>query len=134
MTNKEKYASEILDIVCCGNRLAMDRRTNKLVKCEGLRCDDCAFSSRHSEEGCGDIIKDWSEQKYVEPQKVSWSEIAVDTPILVSDNNKVWFNRHFAKYENDLIYVWVNGCTSWTTGSCLGWLYAKLPEQGEKKK
>lgn len=59
---------------------------------------------------------------------VDWSKVAVDTKILVSNDNKIWYKRYFAKFENDKIYSFANGTTSFTHGyiSFEPWRYAKL--------
>lgn len=62
---------------------------------------------------------------------VDWPKVKVDTPILVSNDNKEWIKRYFARYENGNVYGWLNGKTSWTaTGelSIGNWNYAKLAE------
>ena len=63
---------------------------------------------------------------------VDWSKVAVDTKVLVSDDGENWRKRHFAKYEDEKIYVFMNGVTSWVGGMPQRWKYAKLPESGEK--
>ena len=45
-----------------------------------------------------------------------------------------WQKRHFAKYENGIIYAWNNGETSWTTEGMVDWKYAKLAEDEEDMK
>lgn len=62
---------------------------------------------------------------------VNWQKVAVDTPILVSNDNKEWIKRYFAKYEDGNVYGWLNGKTSWTAICELSighWNYAKLAE------
>lgn len=61
-------------------------------------------------------------------EEVDWAEVAVDTPILVSNDNVNWCCRHFAKYEDNMIYAWGGGCTSYTTNEAIDWHYAKLAE------
>lgn len=47
---------------------------------------------------------------------VDWSNVEVDTPILVRDDEEFnWKRRHFAKYENGKVYAFIDGATSWTT-------------------
>ena len=72
--------------------------------------------------------------EYEEP-KVDWSEVKVDTPILVRQGkNGTWLERHFAKYENGDVYAWVDGQTSWTGADEIKWKYAKLAkDEGECK-
>lgn len=62
---------------------------------------------------------------------VDWSKVPVDTPILVSNDNKEWIKRYFARYEDGNVYCWLNGKTSWTAICELSighWDYAKLAE------
>ena len=62
---------------------------------------------------------------------VDWSKVAVDTPVLVSNDNKEWIKRYFARYEDGNVYCWLNGKTSWTATGELSighWNYAKLAE------
>ena len=60
---------------------------------------------------------------------VDWESVVVDTPILVGNDNKTWFKRYFAKYEDGKVYAWLNGKTSWSSTcevSIGHWKYAKL--------
>lgn len=60
---------------------------------------------------------------------VDWESVEVDTPILVGNDNKTWFKRYFARYEDGNVYAWLNGKTSWSSISELSfghWKYAKL--------
>lgn len=62
---------------------------------------------------------------------VDWSKVPVDTPVLVSNDNKEWIKRYFARYEDGNVYCWLNGKTSWTAICELSighWDYAKLAE------
>lgn len=46
---------------------------------------------------------------------VDWSKVVVDTPILVKKiEPNIELKRHFAKFENGLVYFYDNGRTSWT--------------------
>lgn len=65
---------------------------------------------------------------------VDWSKVPVDTPILVSDDNKRWENKHFAKYEDGRVYAWRYGMTSWSLKTdnndiqYVSWKYVKLAD------
>lgn len=61
--------------------------------------------------------------------EVDWSQVPVDTKIIVSDDEKNWRKRYFAKYEGDIVYAWSNGCTSWNAEDVVYWNYAKLAEE-----
>lgn len=85
MTNREKYAEQILDIATTGSCIAVDKK-GKMYRCENLMCRDCIFSrNENRERSCAENTKEWSEQEYVEPP-VDWSKVPVDTKILVRDS------------------------------------------------
>ena len=133
MTNKEKYAKEILDIACAGDNVAMRKSDNVVVGCKNLKCSDCAFNP-NGKGYCNDMVEKWANSEYVEPP-VDWSKVAVDTPILVRDcEEEAWRKRHFAKYEDNTVYTWSAGSTSWSvsaSSNIVGWKFAKLAESEE---
>lgn len=46
---------------------------------------------------------------------IDWSKVPVDTPILVKDDcDDKWEKAYFAKYEDEMIYAWNNGRTSFS--------------------
>lgn len=60
-----------------------------------------------------------------------WSNVAVDTPILVRDyKDQVWEKRHFAYFQDGKVYVWMSGGTSWSCNNreVVEWKHAKLAE------
>lgn len=62
---------------------------------------------------------------------VDWSKVAVDTPILVSLDDKLWLCRYFADFKNGIVYTWSNGATSWSVPRREhkdAWSFAKLAE------
>ena len=62
---------------------------------------------------------------------IDWSKVEVDTPVLVSNDNKEWIKRYFARYEDGNVYCWLSGKTSWTANCELSighWDYIKLAE------
>ena len=76
----------------------------------------------------------WLLEDYKEPEgpEVDWSKVKVDTPILIRDyEGQEWARRYFAKYENETIYAWDGGRTSWTGDGVTEWKYAKLAESEE---
>lgn len=125
MLNKEKYAMEILNIVCENDTIAI--QNGKPVSCENIKCPECDFYSGD----CRTNVRNWMNSEHVEPP-VDWSKILVDAKILVRNNEKdVWKRRHFAKYENGLVYAWKQGTTSWSIKKpeyVCDWKYAKLAE------
>lgn len=123
MTNREKYAKEILDIAC--NRSLIALVNGKLVSCNRTPCSECDFQGLN----CKEEAKEWANSEYVEPT-VDWSKVAVDTPILVKDfKDGTWYRRYFAKYENKKVFTWGGGRTSWNTdGNVSSWAFAKLAD------
>ena len=133
MTKREKYVNEILDIIGNGEVLAVEKNTHKPVACDDLQgCEDCLFYDREHEK-C-ENRKWWLNSEYVD-YTVDWSKVAVDTPILVSDNQDFenMERRHFCKYKNGEIYAFETGMTSWTTNVSCSWKYAKLATESDLK-
>lgn len=130
MLNKEKYAKEILNIACKGDKIAICN--GKLTACDDTHCINCDFR-RPSD--CNEKTLKWANSEYVEPP-VDWSKIPVDTPILVRLTEKdAWIHRYFAKYENEIVYAWECGATSWSTedsDDVCEWKYAKLAESEDQ--
>lgn len=63
---------------------------------------------------------------------VDWSNVAVDTPILVKDDyDEEWVKSYFASYKNGEVRAWMGGRTSFSVkneADTFGWKYAKLAE------
>ena len=66
---------------------------------------------------------------------VDWSKVPVDTKVLVSDDGKEWYRRHFAKYEDGKVYCFNDGYTSFTIvdyaylSNATPWEYCKLYQE-----
>lgn len=129
MTNREKFAEQILDIACGSDLIAVNKVTLEPIRCRGTACEECLFNF-NGDEFCTDRRIKWANSEYVEPP-VDWSKVAVDTPILVKDSNDHrWLKRHFAKYENGSVYAWDGGRTSWSDGEhATPWELARLAEK-----
>ena len=126
MLNKEKYAKEILDIVCSGNDLG--KQNGHLCPCANIKCSDCDFNTTLC---CPEEIQKWANSEYKEPE-IDWSKVPIDTPIYVWDNNdNRTYKRHFAGYNqvNNMIFAFDNGGTSWSSGATTTrWIHAKIKE------
>lgn len=126
MTNKKKYAQEILDIVCDGSNVAII--DNMPCHCNTYNCDICQLHAPHS--NCNVNFAEWCKKEY---QKVDWSKVPKDTKVYVRDSeNEQWKPRYFAKYDEytDSVMTYENGATSWSgLSDCLNiWSYVKLAE------
>ena len=122
MKNYEKYAEKIREYD--GETFCADFVQPYILKqddCCGMDCGQCNMIS---------LI--WLMKEYEEPE-VDWSQVEVDTPILVKNSeDKMWRKRHFAKYKNGNVYAWSDGLTSWTAYDMMVWKCAKLAEdEGE---
>ena len=109
MLNKEKYAKEILDIVCQDGTIPAVVN-NVPIKCtDALDCYDCKF---YYNDDCINAFIKWANSEYKE-REIDWSKVPVDTPILITYSCYT-LKRHFAKYYNKTIYFYPDGTTSWS--------------------
>lgn len=125
MKNYEKYANEIKEYE--GTNVC-----NDFIRPHILKIDDC---SGFGCAKCSMLQMLWFVEEYEEPEEpeVDWSNVAVDTPILVRQGEDgEWLKRHFAKYEGGIVYTWKDGHTSWTEDSMTWWAYGKLAESEEE--
>ena len=121
MLNKEKYAKEILDIVCSGNDIG--KRNGHLYPCAKIICSDCEFKS-----SCNEDFAKWANSEYKE-REIDWNKVPVDTPVYVWDRNNNTYKRHFAGYANDKIIAFTDGATSWSNnGYKTEWNHAQIKE------
>ena len=131
MTNKEKYGNDIIELAIDEGVLAL--KNGEPALCAKIKCEDCDLHKSNSCKGSAYNFREWLNSEYVEPP-VDWSNVAVDTPILVRDSEKnVWKKRYFAKYENGMVCTWGYGATSWSADSdnVCDWKIAKLAESEE---
>lgn len=130
MINYEKYKDEIDEIFDTNDgTIAINKNTNEITNCSDFECSECLFSARYNNTiSCAITMAKWLVSEYVEPE-IDWSIIPVDTPVLVSDNNRDWYHRHLAKVIENRPYIWGDGRTSWTTdGNDVLYKYIKLAE------
>ena len=107
MKNKEKFAKEIVEIACSGEKLAVSNGV--IRKCIGLPCYKCSFYREGIE--CNEMRKTWAESEYIEPKyETDWSKVPVDTPVISSSG----YRYYFAGYHegNSFIDVFLQGRTS----------------------
>lgn len=79
-------------------------------------------------ENVKDAIREACETGMAE---VDWSQVAVDTPILVKySEDSMWARRYFAEFKNGNVYAWNNANTSRDANGCTTMCkYAKLAEE-----
>ena len=118
MKNYEKYADEIRE---CSDPYFC----KYFIYPNILKSEDCDFDCVK----CRMLQVLWLMEAY----ETDWSKVEVDTPILVKDHEDgEWLKRYFAKYEDEYIYAWGNGCTSWNADNMYTWNYTKLAESEEE--
>lgn len=132
MKNREKFRSEIVERA----RTPVTLRDNL---CEFIRknvfphfgeggCDsvNCAW--------CKVLLDIWLDEEYVEPQKVDWSKVPVDTLVRVKDDEEdTWALRYFCEWDRDTdmkYRTFPHGTTSKTTTYYYieNWKYCELVE------
>lgn len=63
------------------------------------------------------LLPDFNEPNYLDIGKhlgiIDWSKIPVDTPIMVKING-MYIHMHFASYQDNRVYFYKDGKTSWT--------------------
>ena len=107
-----------------GENFCKDFIVPYILKSNKCNLDDCGL--------CNMLQSIWLLEDYKEPE-TDWSKVEVDTPILVrySEDGK-WLRRHFAKYEDGIVYAWKDAYTSWTGDFATPWELAKLAESEEE--
>ena len=131
MKNYEKYADVIKKLKSnIGIEWCEVFAKPKVLKSFGRACEEVSCGL------CNTLTTLWLLEEYEEPKKpeTDWSNVEVDTPILVRDDRATasWFRRYFAKYEDGKVYAWDGGKTSWNKDCMTSWKYAKLAESEEE--
>lgn len=115
MKNKEKYANEILDIVCNNGEVAMDKTTKKLNYCEEINCDECYFSEDnypHNTGSCAKNFVHWANAEYKEPKIFTEREKAFITlfpeiQYIARDKNNKIFGYYRKPFKDEEEGWWV---------------------------
>ena len=135
MTNYEKYRKSI-DLILQKDTeeiLAFNKNTEEVAVCQHLDCEDCLFYKNIGGCYCSKNTMRWLVAEYTESE-VDWSKVPVDTPVLISVDNRNWFNRYFAGVnEKGQPTVFCYGATQWSNGyeePCY-FKYIKLAEVSE---
>lgn len=76
MKNKEKYKDKILEIALQHDSIAIDKRTNKLVRCSYCSCGtECLFGRS---EDCDKEFIDWLEEEANENEHKFLNELTIN--------------------------------------------------------
>lgn len=85
--------------------------------CSKNVCNDCLNCGENGRcKKDKSTILTWMNEEYVDPaERVDWSKVAIDTPVLVRNSEMdAWKRRYFAGYNDNEVYVFSNGKTSYT--------------------
>lgn len=72
MKNREKFAKEILDVVCKGNHFGVTK-ADEIISCPEADCRKCLFDD---DIDCDISLEQWSESEYVEKPIITSREKA----------------------------------------------------------
>ena len=74
MKNREKFAKEILDIACKGNRFAVTK-SGKIDSCGKISCSECLFGDISTDISCDVSLERWSKSEYTEKPTITSKEM-----------------------------------------------------------
>lgn len=94
MTNREKFAKEILDIACNGDSIAMIE-SGHIVSCSRINCNNCLFC----DVNCKEKVREWAESEYIEKSVISKKDMMF-LDIIKEDC------KYIARDENNELYVY----------------------------
>lgn len=96
MKNREKFKDEIINIVCNGGNLAVDKEKYTPVPCIKIACKSCLFY----DDGCRiGKLKEWAEKEYKDTTVISRADIIFLT--YIKDEYK-----YMARHKNGNLYVY----------------------------
>lgn len=68
----------------------------------------------------------------LEEPPIDWTEVPVDTKVLVRDDDcEEWLKRYYKGFIDGVYFTFINGGTSWSGGSLATWNQCKLWKEGE---
>lgn len=100
MKNREKFAKEILDIVCEGGSLAVTK-DNKVVNCDNVNCGQCLFykTDDYGSYCDGNSLYRWAESEFVEKHTITSREKKFLDALLPSC-------KYIARDGNNQLYIY----------------------------
>lgn len=112
MKNREKFKDEIIDIVCNGGNLAVDKVKYTPMPCIKIACTTCLFY----DDGCHiGKIKEWAEKEYKDTTVISRADIIFLTYIkdefkyMARDKNGNLYAHVINPKKNKQYGIWIGG-------------------------
>ena len=116
MKNKEKYFDIILEIV--SNFIGIYKKDNTPFLCEDMDCSKCLlYDEGKRPDNCYKIIREWFEQEYQEPIKLTDDEIVILKNI---PKNYKWIARTIG-----ILVIFENAPFKISYNKEFGWDYKK---------
>ncbi|UVY23623.1 MAG: hypothetical protein [Bacteriophage sp.] len=112
MKNKEKYAKEIVELACDGNRIAIVRKTGEFRSCYETQCRECLFHSCDTEQ-CKEKAREWAESEYIEK-----------SVIVISKKDRAFLEylkeefKYIVRYKDGALFAYKNQLTTWFRLDC----------------
>lgn len=110
MKNKERYAKEIVQIVCDGSCVAVDKATGNPVSCNNIVCIDCTLSNKG---GCKIALKEWAESEYIEKPVISKKDkvfleyVKEEYKCIARNKNGELFLYRLTPYKEEGVMNWI---------------------------
>ena len=129
MKNREKFAEQILDIICAGGDVGV-------INGVPVKCTDCDACTKCSlldpRSGCREKLASWANSEYVPLPDIP-ADTPINTPIWVWNNDKAKpIKAHFAGIKDGKVLTFSFGTTSWTNNNLWEWTYGRLATEDEK--
>ena len=73
MTNKEKYAKEIVELACNESDITVSKATGNPIDCNIIKCDCCVFhkGGTYTDDTCRGALRKWAESEYNEKSVIN---------------------------------------------------------------
>lgn len=129
MSNKEKFAKEIIEIAINGENISVVGGKPRV--CGRISCDGCDFYVGN----CIKKLEKWANSEYKEIE-IDWDRVPVDTPVLVWDmfaENKR--RRYYAGLKNGRYMAFDGGATNWSSNeNTTSWSNCELAREKDIQK
>lgn len=107
--------NEIFLVDKTDKRLSIDKYNNTLDHIEDKDLDIMKVYNPSAATLCLGIEAACDGKNLIfEKSEIDWSKVPVDAKVFVCTSETECVKRHFAKYENNLVYIYKAGATSWS--------------------
>ena len=112
MKNKEKYAKEIMEVACSGDRIAVTKGSERIVQCSSIVCSECLFTPFD----CVNEIREFVEQEYIEKPVISKRDRAFleyfreERKYIARDKNGKLFVYETQPRKGEKRWNWIGDC------------------------